>query len=342
MKNQHSNWIGYMMQLDYRYQRFKAIGSLSGSFYSRYHDGYELFSPYTPIPYQNYGNKNESSAFIKLSYDAHKLFYYIDLQSRSIDYSYVGNDTSFTRVWNFINPKAGIKLYINPRLNLYFSSAISHREPTRTSVMFQGNLHYVSRMFTDAKPEEVWDNELGINYNITKLKLQANVYSMSFQNEFIPTGLDGNSSLPILINVNRSIRYGIEIDGDYILSNNLDYNFNLNLSNNSIGSQHAHYLFNPNAIFNHALNYTLGNISMSINHSYISEAYIDVENKFTLPIASVFGMNLGYTYKKFNLTVQGNNLTNQKTYFNGYVINNLRYRYGNALTNFSTTLRIKL
>jgi len=358
-ENQRSDWIGYIVQLDYRYQRFKAIASVSENFYSRYHDGYELFGSYTPISYQNYGNKNETSAFVKLSYDAHKLFYYIDLQSRSTNYSYVGNDTSFVRIWNFINPKVGLKLYINPRLNLYFSSAISHREPTRTSVMFQGNLHYVTGMFTDAKPEQVWDNELGINYNVKKLKLQANVYSMSFQNEFIPTGIDGNSSLPILINVNRSLRYGLEVDADYFLADNLDYNFNVNLSNNSIGSlpvystdstgkldttilHNSNYLFNPNVIINHSLNYSLGNITLSINHSYISEVYIDVENKFTLPVVSVFGLNIGYTYKRFNLTVQGNNLTGQKTYSNGYVLNNLRYRYGNALTNFSTTLRIKL
>ena len=349
-ENQHSDWVGYILQLDYRYKHFKAVTSLSENWYTRYHEGYEYYQDgtgyFNKYTYNNFGDKHDVSGFIKLSYEIHKALFYVDLQGRQVGFVYHGVTTIPDLTWSFFNPKAGVKFFLNSKTNLYYSFGVSHREPTR-SVMFNGGMYAPTDAAGNAalnttKPEQVIDNELGINYTGKKLKLQGNFYTMTFQDEIIPTGPIGSNSLPLMINVDKSIRYGVEVDGDYTIINNLDYCFNINVSNNELGSQHVHYLFNPNLILNHSICYMLGDISLSLNHSYISEAYIDIQNKHTLPIVSIFGLNIGYTYKRFNLTVQGNNLTGEKTYSNGYVKNDIQYRFGNALTNFSTTLRIKL
>ena len=78
---------------------------------------------------------------------------------------------------------------------------MSHNEPTR-SVMFNGGL-YLTR-FNDVNPEQVVDQELGINFNSSNLKIQSNVFYMLFKDEIIPVGPIGSNSLPTMI---ENIKY---------------------------------------------------------------------------------------------------------------------------------------
>ena len=343
-ESQYSRWIGGITQLDYNYGDFKVTSSLSASTYTRYHSGYEIYdTTLTEYPYVNNGKKNDVNAFIKFSYDTKKVLYYIDIQERFVDYKYLG-DTSVYQSWKFFNPKAGIKVFINKNLEAYWSIGVSHREPTH-SIMLNGNLYLSSfNPITIVKSEEVIDNEIGVNYTNTKVKLQANVYIMKFTNEMIAAGPMGYNSLPIMINVPNSLRYGFEFDGSYKINKVLTYGLNTSISNGQfkVDSGTYKYLFNPNLILKHTISFNKGHIFAELNHVYISDVYIDKSNQFTLPISSTIGVNFGYTFGRYQLSVQGNNLTGEKTYSNGSASNGVRYRIPNALQNYFVTLKIHL
>ena len=343
-ENQYSRWVGAISQVDYNKNDFKVTASLSANRYNRFHNGYEIFdTTLTQYPYKNSGKKDELSGFLKFSYDTRKVVYYLDLQERFVNFKYYG-DTTFTLDYKFFNPKFGIKYFINSKLSTYYSFGVSHREPTR-SILLNGYFYIDStNPINLVKPEEVFDNEIGVNYNNGKLKFQADVYVMSFRNEMITAGPLGINSLPLLINVPRSVRYGFEFDGKYKFNKHFTYEGNTTISRGEfkVDSGTYHYLFNPNFMLKHSLAYSMGKGSISINQTYISRSFIDKQNDFYLPIYSTIGVNFGYTFGKVEVTLQGNNLTGAKTYSNGYAVSGVRYRMSNALQNYFFTIRIHL
>ena len=347
-ETQSSDWRGLVSQLDFRLTDFKVSTGISYNNYIRYHNGYDVAYDTIKVTksntlYSNNGNKTDLSGFFKFSYDNRKVLIYADAQIRQVGYNYSGSDTSFNKSWLFFNPKIGVKYFLNNKTNIYWGAGISHREPTR-SVFLQGNLYTSTGYFTDAKSEQVIDNEIGVNYKGKKLKLQANAYLMVFNNEIIPIGKTGGNSLPVMVNTDKSVRYGIELDGEYQIINNLTYCFTTTLSKSEFkdSSRVRTHLYSPSVLIMHSLNYTNGNWSFNVNHNYYSEVYLDKDNNFTAPVASTVGANVSYDFKKINISVQGNNITNERVFYNGCVKNNTRYMFANALANYYVTLRIKL
>ena len=66
---------------------------------------------------------------------------------------------------------------------------------------------------------------------------------------------------------------------------------------------------------------------------------MDLDNKNTTPGYTIIGANVSYDFDGFKLSLQGNNLLNQKYYRNGYVSNNVKYLYANALSNYYITVK---
>jgi len=337
-ENQHSNWVGLINQYDYKILNYRLSIGLSVNTYRRNHRGVEYYSSTTSAEYQNSGNKAEASGFIKLSLDRKKVTYYVDVNQRYVDFKYRG-DLSLNKTWNFFNPKVGAKYFVNPNLNFYTTIGLSHREPTR-SVLLNGGL-YLTQL-NDVKPERVIDYELGLELSTAKIKLQTNLYLMTFKDEIIPAGPLGSNSLPIMINVPKSLRTGLEVDLEYTLVEGLIYAANTNLSYSEFGSDHKRPLFSPTVMFNQGLSLYRKSFSFNINHSYFSKSYIDITNENTVPSYSIFGANIGYEYQNIKLMLQGNNLTSLKYYCNGYAINGTKYLFANALANYYLTLRVKL
>lgn len=336
-ENQYSNWLGYVGQYDYKTTKFDLSVGASLNTYTRYHHGTEYYTFVDSFNYKNHGVKNEVSGFVKINYGLNKFRLFADAQLRHIDFNYVDALAPFEkRNWLFFNPKAGIKYIANKNLDVYFSASISHREPTR-SILFN-NGFYLSEL-NNVTHERVFDIELGTNYKTENLTLQANIYFMSFNNEMIAAGPLGPNSLPTMINVDRSVRYGFEFDVDYTITNGLVYSINSAISDNTFGSNNKRQLFTPNLITNHSITYTTGQFSFNANQSIYSQAYIDIENKFTIPACNTIGANVSYTYRAFKISVQGNNITNNKYYFNGYAVNGKRFLFPTALSNYFVTIR---
>lgn len=337
-EKQYSNWIGYVGQYEYNSPSFDLIIGTSLNTYTRYHDGIEYYTTTDKFQYSNSGRKDEVSGFIKMNYGNNDFRTFLDIQGRYINFDYSG-DKSFNRSWLFFNPKLGIKEFINTNFDIYASISMSHREPTR-STLFNNSFYLVD--LNDIKPEKVVDIEMGTNYKSKRLKLQLNIYAMDFKNEIIPAGPLGANSLPKMINVDNSFRYGFEFDGEYSILNNLSYSACGSLSYSKFSPLDRYQLFSPILMINHSLTYNWKQISLNLNQSIYSKAYIDIENKYSIPACSTLGFNVSYTYKNCKILFQGNNITNNRYYFNGYAIGGKRYLFPNALNNYYVTFNVKL
>ena len=338
-EKQHSDWYGYIMQYDYKFFDVNFTAGLSLNTYKRNHSGIEYYDSTTTFQYKNNGVKDEGSGFIKLNLGNRDVREYLDLQVRCVDFKYHGDVPLAKQSWTFFNPKVGIKIMIDKNIDMYYAIGISHREPTR-SVLFNGGFYLTT--LNDVKAEKVIDFEFGTNIKTERLKLQADLFGMSFRDEIIPAGPMGSNSLPTMINVPNSSRVGLELDGEYDISNSIEYDANFTLSKSEFGDSARQQLFNPKVILNESLKYTKNRFSVSINQTYYSKSYIDITNTYSVSGYLVFGTNVSYSFKNYNLSLQGNNLTNKKFYSNGYALGDVRYLFPNALANYYATLRIKL
>lgn len=338
-EEQYSNWLGYVGQYDYKTPVVNLTLGASLNTYTRHHQGIEYYSLVDSFQYKNHGVKNEASGFAKLNIGTSDIRVFLDVQARYIDFKYRGDVPLDKQSWFFINPKFGLKFFFEKNWDFYTSLSMSHREPTR-SVMFNGGFYLTD--LNKVKPEQVLDFELGTNYKSDKISLQSNIFIMSFTNEIIPAGPMGPNSLPTMINVDKSVRYGFEFDVDYKVHSNLVYSVNGSLSDNYFGDDKKRQLFSPNLIVNHSLVYSKGAISGGLNQSIYSRAFIDITNAYSIPASSNIGANVSYTYKNYKVSVQANNITSNKYYFNGYAIGGKRYLFPNALANYYVTFRINL
>jgi iron complex outermembrane receptor protein len=288
--------------------------------------------------YTNTGYKTDFSAYTKASYDIGKVTLFGDAQIRQVDFNYNGDVAMKNLSWTFFNPKGGITLRQNNKISYYASVGQSHREPTRTD-MFGGSDNLTT--LNIITPEEVVDYEVGSNICYNKLRFQANVFYMDFKNEITLLGALGANGNPLMTNVTKSYRSGLEIDlsyriGKYItLVNNSSY-MDCKITNNGKTTEP---LYTPNIMVNQSVEFLYKRFFMSVAAKYHSESYIDFENTATTPSFVVFDYNVGYKYKHCSILAQANNITNQSYYTNGYVFAGEKYFFVNAPMNFSVTFK---
>ena len=337
-EKQHSNWVGVISQLDYKTKNISYSVGVSANHYRRNHEGMEFSNTYPTYNYKNYGDKNDLSGFVKANVGTYDMRGYVDMQVRYATFNYVGDVPLNQQSWLFFNPKIGFKAFFSKNLSYYHSIGISHREPTR-SVMFGGNLYLID--FKKFNPEEVLDIEMGMEYLGKTIKLQANIYSMIFKNEIIPAGPLGLNSLPTMINVPQSNRVGLEVDFEAQVDEDVSYQMNTTLSKSYFGDNQVPMLFSPTLMVKHGLTYTKNKLSVNVNNQIYSQSYIDFHNN-TIPAYGIVGLNVSYKVKNATAILQVNNLTNSKYFCNGYVLNNTKYLYPNALANWYLTIKADL
>jgi len=338
VEKQYSDWFGYVGQYDYKISELNLSTGVSLNTYTRHHSGVEYDTTNT-YPYKNHGTKNEISGFIKVNFGDDVVREYMDVQVRYAEFNYNGNVPLPKQSWLFLNPKIGVKIFHSKKFDTYYTIGLSHREPTR-SVLFNGGFYLTT--LNNVKAEKVIDIEFGVDYKDDKVELQSNFFWMSFDNEIIPAGPLGPNSLPTMINVDQSYRIGFETDVTYRITGSLVYNGNLTLSDSRFGKLNKHQLFSPSIIMNQGLSYSLGDYVFNINHSYFSKSYIDITNKYSVDGHLIVNSNISYSRNKIIFSLQVNNITNNRYYRNGYIVNSNRYLFPNALINFNTTLIIKI
>ena len=184
--------------------------------------------------YDNLGTKTDFNIYGKTNlslFPAVRL--YMDMQVRRIDYRMEGldddqRDLKQKHQYFFFNPKGGLAWKISEMVSLYGSYAIAHREPSRYD-------------FKEApaggpapKPEILKDLEVGAKMLEGPVIIHANMYYMDYKDQLVMTGKINDVGVPIMTNVPKSYRLGLELQAMTNLSQKFSWEGNLTLSRNRI------------------------------------------------------------------------------------------------------------
>jgi len=245
--------------------------------------------------YENKGKKYDFNIFVKLNYQLNeKISLYGDLQYRHIDYRVNGIDNDLrditqTHSYNFINPKLGIAADINAANKLYFSLAVASREPNR-SALIDAHPGRPSPV-----PETLYDVETGYKFSSSKLLLEANLFYMYYRDQLVLTGKINDVGDPVMENVAKSFRAGLELSLGWKILKNLSWNTNVTLSRNiirdfvsytdnwdewptqivdSIGN--TEIAFSPSVIFSSIIDYEIfKELHLALYSKYVGKQFID-------------------------------------------------------------------
>lgn len=211
--------------------------------------------------YEYNGKKNIYSFYVHELFRSNEdISLMADVQFVKINYGianekYLGNN--FNLPYLFINPKFGINYNIDSEWNGYFSLAYTSREPRLKNLYaaeysFFGEMPLFETQMVNgvlvynfskplAKPEQLMDFELGLNYNQANTRMAVNVYWMEFTNELVENGQVDYFGQPITGNAKRTRHLGFEFDGAVKLINNISVNGNLTISQNRL-IKHSEYI----------------------------------------------------------------------------------------------------
>ena len=295
--------------------------------------------------YFNGGLKKDFNVFAKYNYQvAEKLNLFADLQFRKINYSVSGMDDDLRRLFfehdfNFFNPKLGVFYQPANNQELYLSFAIANREPNRSN--------YVDADPAGKQPvhETLRNWELGYNYKSSAFSFSANYYYMCYKNQLVLTGEINDVGAPIMVNVDKSFRTGLELQAGVIISNNFQWNGNTTFSINKI-NDFTEYVdnwdtwgqepfelgttdlaFSPNVVANSQFVFTpVKNLNLAFVSSYVGKQFIDNTSNENRILDAYFVNNLKVDYsfntnlfEKITLHLMVNNLFNEMYESNAWV-----------------------
>ncbi len=307
--------------------------------------------------YFNKGLKTDFNIFAKWNYQlSNKFNLMADLQYRGINYWMHGTLNNLTTldhhpIFNFLNPKAGVFYKMNSHNSVYFSFAISHRDPNRS-------------VYRDADPgqvikrEKLMDYELGYKLQLQKFSFDATMYYMNYVDQLVLTGKINDVGTAIMTNVPSSYRAGIELVAGWQLARTLRWNLNATFSQNKIKNfteytdnwnyyddpstqpyQYSKYLgttnisFSPDVIAGSSLVATpVKNLEMTWDSKYVGRQYLDNTSTKERSLNPYWINNLRFDYtfhpsfvKQLNLMLSLNNIFNVAYQSNAWVYT---YIYG--------------
>lgn len=279
--------------------------------------------------YDNYGNKDDVNVYTKASQQFGKLNIFADLQYRVVFYK--ANSTKFDDVndtFRFFNPKAGLNYQVNSSNNIYAYFGIANKEPRRDD--YENGA---------AKPERLFDYELGWKYTRSKIKLNVNAFFMQYKNQLVLTGALNDVGSPIFANSGRSYRAGLEIEStvkpyywlfispNITLSQNKNQNFYFQRDGLLTNLGNTNIAFSPNVIIgNNITLLPVKHFQVSLLSKFVGQQYmgnIDAK-KSILPDYFVNDLNVNYEWK-INKGIKSvvfsgliNNIFNRMYESNGY------------------------
>jgi len=279
--------------------------------------------------YDNYGNKDDVNFYTKASQQFGKLNIFADLQYRMVFYK--ANSTKFDDVndtFRFFNPKAGLNYQINSSNNIYAYFGIANKEPRRDD--YENGA---------AKPEQLFDYELGWKYTRSKIKLNVNAFFMQYKNQLVLTGALNDVGSPIFANSGRSYRAGLEIEStvkpyywlfvspNITLSQNKNQNFYFQRDGLLTNLGNTNIAFSPNVIIgNNITLLPVKHFQVSLLSKFVGQQYmgnIDAK-KSILPDYFVNDLSVNYEWK-INKGIKSvvfsgliNNIFNRMYESNGY------------------------
>lgn len=335
--------------------------------------------------YYNEGKKFDANIYARANVSINREFSaFADLQYRHINYSINGISDNFDyntmamaeldihRKWDFFNPKVGVYFTDNSHNRAFASWSVAHREPVRDNFTDGDRAH-------DPDAERLFDYELGYTYTHGIFSVGVNLYYMDYKNQLVLTGQLSDTGNPLSVNVPKSYRMGIELQGSLQPCTWFQWQLNATLSRNRI-KDFTEYIyedewtnpitryigstpiaFSPDFIFNNAFNFTVKGFEASLLSHYVSKQYLSNAHSDEQMLKAYFvtDLQLGYSFGKIlglkdvRLGLLVNNIFNAKYCSNGYagagyyVDNgeNVIYRYAGyaaqATANVMATLNVK-
>jgi iron complex outermembrane receptor protein len=236
-----NTFYGTVWSLTYKKDRIDASAGGGLNFYNGNHFGRIIWMRNAGNTekdfewYRNGAQKGEGSIYGKVNFMlTEKLNTFADLQYRHISYRMSGVDDdlkniSQTHNYDFFNPKAGLFLKISSRHDAFVSFAVANREPTRSDFKeASGDASATPRH------ETLYDAEAGYSYRGQWLNTSFNIYGMFYHDQLVPTGELSNVGYPIMTNVEKSYRTGIELNAGLKPAKWITWNMNVTLSRNRI------------------------------------------------------------------------------------------------------------
>ncbi|MCK5775140.1 MAG: TonB-dependent receptor [Bacteroidales bacterium] len=297
-----NHYYGGILNLNYESKKLEATVGGGWNQYDGDHFGRVIWAQYASNGkirhqwYDNNGLKTDFNIYAKANYMFTPSFSaFGDIQYRHIDYTIKGThddlrDISQNHTFNFINPKIGAVGHIGNLMQVYGSFAMANREPSR------GNYKDADDGY-QPKPEQLQDWEAGVRVNTSSFALSANFFYMDYKDQLVATGKINNVGDPIMANVDKSYRMGIELTAGAQLIKMIRWDFNAAFSKNKIkdftmfidnwdnwetGEQDEVYIgttnliLSPNTVINNIFTVTpFNNFNIGLVSKYVSRQYID-------------------------------------------------------------------
>ncbi len=309
--------------------------------------------------YDGIGDKRQYNVFGTVAYRLpERIYTYLDLQYRCIDYRISGiddnlSDVSQNYLWHFLNPKAGFNYSWNYKnkwkksvnQSVFASFAVAHREPTRADLT-------EADLDRRPKPETLYDLELGYKVYGKQFTFNATGYYMYYNDQLVLTGEINNVGAAIMTNAPKSYRAGIELIAQYKPVYFFEWILNGTLSTNKIidfteyvddwdsGVQRVRQLgttdisFSPNVVASNEFRFEpVSNFNISFITKYVSKQYLDNSNNnnYIIKPYCINNLHLSYTIhtrpiSEINIFFHINNIFNAKYASNAWLY---KYYYNN-------------
>jgi iron complex outermembrane receptor protein len=293
--------------------------------------------------YSDNAIKTDFNLYAKAFYQfASSLNGFLDLQVRTVGYSFLGFNSQLQNVQQsvnltFFNPKAGLTYSINDHSTVYASVGVGHREPNRDD-------YTQSTPVSRPKAEQLIDYEAGYKIQTTKLAFTANAYYMDYQNQLVLSGQINDVGAYNRVNIPTSYRAGLELELGVRLAKQLRWNVNTTLSQNKVknfteyldnfdtGAQDSRQYnqtdisFSPNVIVGSQLMFTPAKgLELSLLSKYVGKQYLDNTSNesrklnpyFTNDIRLIYSLKPKFA-QEIAFTLLFNNVLNELYESNGY------------------------
>jgi iron complex outermembrane recepter protein len=304
--------------------------------------------------YFSTGKKKDFNLYGKIYYQfTDKFTAFADLQYRKVSHAIHGTDNdlvqlAFDQSYSFFNPKAGLTYQLAEQSSVYASYSVGNREPNRDDFT-----NSTTNLFP--KSERLQNVEAGFRTQQGKWAFAANYYLMSYKNQLVLTGQINDVGGSVRVNVPKSYRTGIELEGAVAFNRFLKWNANATFSQNKIKNFTEYIVdydnggyqtvdhgksdisFSPNVIVGSQFTYSLRkNLELALLTKYVGKQYLDNTSTETRKLDAYLtnDIRLSWTIKPswaneiaFNLLV--NNILDEKYESNGYTYG---YIAGGALT----------
>ena len=272
--------------------------------------------------YNGSGEKLDGSIYSQTKFNLGKLFLFADLQYRFIDYKIKGTDDNLIipkseHKFNFFNPKIGLLYNSRNNQNVFTSFSIANNEPNRSD--------FIDAINSAKKPkhETLYDTEIQYSLINDNIHLSTTLYHMYYKNQLVLTGEINDVGAPLRTNVDNSYRVGIEFNSVVKMSERLDFNFNINVSENKIKS-FTEYIDNWNTGEQEMIQYEKTSISFSPSFIASSSIICDILNKTNNMSTSNLKLIFDSKYVSDQYT---DNTSNDDRKIHGYVSHDLALSY---------------